>query len=187
MRATHWLNALAVILMVMSGWQIYDANPFWGFSIPRSIALGGWLGGGIMWHFAAMWLLGASAVLYMIGNILSGRLFCKFFPLSPVAFWRDLIAALRGRLAHDDLAKYNAVQKAAYLFAIADIFVLILSGLVLWKSVQFHHLRDLLGGYEIARRIHFFAMTGMVGFIIVHVVMSLLVPRTIKVMITGRN
>jgi thiosulfate reductase cytochrome b subunit len=104
--------------------------------------------------------------------------------------WRSLAAdfgaALRGRLSHDDLRTYNAVQRAAYLFVMLDLVVLVLSGLVLWKSVQFGVLRELLGGYETARRIHFFAMAGVVAFVIVHVVMAALVPRTIVAMIRGR-
>jgi thiosulfate reductase cytochrome b subunit len=186
LRLTHWLNAIAVIIMVMSGWRIYDATDFLGFHIPNQITLGGWLGGAILWHFAAMWLLAINGLIYLLTNIVTRRLFHKFFPLSPREVVSDLSAALCGKLAHDDLSHYNAVQKLAYIFVIVDITLLIASGLVLWKSVQFPVLRDLLYGYEGARRIHFFAMGALVGFFIVHVIMVALVPRTLIGMIRGK-
>ena len=186
LRLTHWLNALAVVIMVASGWKIYDAAPLFAFVFPDGITLGGWLAGALQWHFAAMWLLAANGVLYLGLNIATGRLRYKLFPVTPRAVLQDLGAALRGRLAHDDLRHYNAVQKTAYLFAILDIALLIVSGLVLWKSVQFPLLRELLGGYEMARRVHFLAMAGMVAFVVVHVAMVALVPRTLLTMIRGR-
>jgi thiosulfate reductase cytochrome b subunit len=185
LRLTHWLNALAVVLMVMSGWRIYNAAPFFDFVIPRDITLGGWLGGAIQWHFAAMWLLVGNGLVYLVCNIASGRLARRFFPLSPRAVAADLLAAFKGRLAHDDPAHYNAVQRAAYLFVIADIVVIVLSGLVLWKSVQFPILRELMGGYESARRVHFFGMAALVAFVGVHLAMVALVPRTLLTMIRG--
>jgi thiosulfate reductase cytochrome b subunit len=99
----------------------------------------------------------------------------------------DALAALKGKLSHADPRHYNSVQKLAYLFVMLDLAVLVLSGLVLWKSVQFAVLRDLLGGYEFARRIHFFAMAAMmVAFVAVHLVMVALVPRTLLTMLRGR-
>ena len=186
LRLTHWLNALAVVLLVLSGWRIYDAAAIWDFGIPASITIGGWLGGALQWHFAAMWLLAGNGLLYLLLNVGTGRAWSKFFPISPRAIWRDMLAALKGRLAHDDLSHYNAVQKAAYLFAVADIALLVLSGLVLWKSVQFPLLRELLGGYDTARRIHFFAMSAIVAFAAVHLVMVALVPRSLVAMLRGR-
>ena len=186
LRATHWLNVLAVVLLVMSGWRIYNASPLFGFRFANEITLGGWLGGAILWHFAAMWLLAANGLVYLLCNAATGRLWTQFFPLSPRAFVADLRAALRGQLAHADPRRYNTVQRAAYLFVICDALLLVLSGLVLWKSVQFPLLRELLGGYESARRVHFFAMAGLVTFAIVHLAMVALVPRTLLTMIRGR-
>ena len=186
LRATHWLNALAVVILAMSGWRIYNAAPFFEFTIPRGITLGGWLGGAIQWHFAAMWLLAANGLVYLLCNAATGRIVWKFFPLSPRAIVADLLAALRGRLSHADLRHYNAVQRAAYLFVIADAVLLVLSGLVLWKSVQFPLLRELLGGYESARRVHFLGMAALVAFVVVHVAMVALVPRTLLTIIRGR-
>ncbi len=186
LRLTHWLNAIAVVILMMSGWRIYNASPFMGFVIPKNATLGGWLGGAIQWHFAAMWLLAGNGLIYLACNVISGRLWRKFLPLSPRALIADALAALRGRLAHDDLRHYNAVQRAAYLFVIVDVILLVLSGLVLWKSVQFPLLRELLGGYEAARRVHFVAMAAMAAFVGVHLVMVALVPKTLLAMIRGR-
>ena len=185
LRVTHWINAIAVVLLVMSGWRIYNASPLFGFRIPTEITLGGWLGGALQWHFAAMWLLGVNGVIYLLGNIASGRLWRKFLPLTPRAIVRDLGHALRGQLSHADPRHYNAVQRAAYLLVIADAVLLVLSGLVLWKSVQFPLLRELLGGYEFARRLHFVAMGVMVAFVAVHLLMVALVPRSLLHMIRG--
>ena len=186
MRATHWLNALAVLVLVASGWRIYNAAPFWPFQFPAELTLGGWLGGALQWHFAAMWLLAANGLVYLLANVFSGRLRRKFFPLSLRGTVHDALAALRGRLSHADARHYNHVQRLAYLFVMVDIVLLVLSGLVLWKSVQFGLLRDLLGGYEFARRIHFVAMAALVGFVAVHLVMVALVPRTLLSMLSGR-
>lgn len=186
LRIVHWLNALAVVIMVMSGWRIYNAAPFFDFTFPNGITLGGWLGGALQWHFAAMWLLFANGLLYLALNLATGRLWRKFFPLSPSGVAADLGAALRGKLSHGDLRHYNQVQKLAYLFVMVDIVVLVLSGLVLWKSVQFDLLRELMGGYEFARRIHFFAMALLVAFVAVHLVMVALVPRSLIAMIRGK-
>lgn len=186
MRITHWLNALAVLVLVASGWRIYNAAPFFPFTIPAGMTLGGWLGGALQWHFAAMWLLAGNGLAYLAFNVFSGRLRRKFFPVLPNEVLRDLLAALRGRLSHADPRRYNSVQRLAYLFVMLDITVLVLSGLVLWKSVQFGLLRELLGGYEAARRIHFLAMAALVGFVAVHLVMVALVPRTLLAMLAGR-
>jgi thiosulfate reductase cytochrome b subunit len=186
LRVTHWLNALAVIVLVMSGWRIYNATRFFDFAIPSGITLGGWLGGALQWHFAAMWLLAANGVVYLAVNIVSGRLRIKFFPITPRAVLRDLGAALKGQLVHADPRHYNSVQRLAYLFVMLDAIVLVLSGLVLWKSVQFPLLRELLWGYEGARRVHFFAMAALCGFIVVHIVMVVLVPRSLLAMLRGR-
>jgi len=186
LRATHWLNALAVVILVMSGWRIYNASPLFEFKFAKAITLGGWLGGAIQWHFAAMWLLAANGLVYLLFNAGTGRIVRKFFPLSPRAIIADIGSALRGHLSHADPRQYNAVQRAAYLFVMVDAVLLVLSGLVLWKSVQFPLLRELLGGYEAARLVHFFAMAAMVAFVAIHLAMVALVPRTFLTMIRGR-
>lgn len=187
LRLAHWLNALAVLVMVTSGWRIYNASPLYGFNFPNSITLGGWLGGALQWHFAAMWMLVVVGLLYLMTNVLSGRLSRRFFPLSIKGFFQDLGAALQGRLGHADLSHYNQVQRVAYLFVMLDITVLVMSGLVLWKSVQFPLLRELMGGYDSARHVHFIAMSLLVAFFVVHLVMVALVPKTLWAMIVGHK
>ncbi|MGS0743694.1 cytochrome b/b6 domain-containing protein [Glaciimonas sp. GG7] len=186
LRLTHWLNALAVIVMILSGWRIYNASPIFPFHFPNDWTLGGWLGGALQWHFAAMWLLFFNGLLYLLMNTATGRLWKKFFPLSPLAVLRDMKKALTGKLQHDALDKYNAVQKLAYLSVILDLILLVLSGLAIWKSVQFPLLRELMGGYDNARIVHFCAMSFLVLFIVVHIIMVALVPRTLIAMLRGR-
>ena len=186
LRICHWLNATAVLILIASGWRIYNATGFLGLTIPSKLTLGGWLGGAITWHFAAMWLLAANGLAYLAVNLITGRLYGQFFPIRPRQVLSDLGAALHGRLSHADPRHYNGVQRLAYVFVMVDSVVLVISGLVLWKSVQFPLLRTLVGGYEGARRVHFFAMAGLCGFICVHVLMVALVPRTLLAMLRGR-
>ena len=186
LRVMHWLNALAVVVLMMSGWRIYNATGFLGFTIPKGITLGGWLGGALQWHFAAMWVLGINGLLYLAFNLASGRLLRKFFPVSPKALLADLLAALQGKLAHADPRHYNMVQRLAYLFVMLDSVLLVVSGLVLWKSVQFPLLRELMFGYEGARLVHFIAMAALAAFVVVHLAMVVLVPRTLVYMTRGR-
>ena len=185
-RIAHWINAFAVLVMVTSGWRIYNAAPIWDFQFPKDITLGGWLGGALQWHFAAMWLLAINGLVY-VGYGLATRHFAKkLLPVTPAAVLRDVGAALRGRLAHADLSVYNAAQKAAYLVIILTLVVLVLSGLSIWKPVQLQELAALFGGYEGARIVHFLAMALMVLVVAVHIVMAALVPRTLATMFTGR-
>ncbi|VXC79141.1 putative protein-methionine-sulfoxide reductase subunit YedZ1 [Burkholderia sp. 8Y] len=187
LRITHWVNALAIVVMVTSGWQIYNASPiFKALTFSPAVTLGGWLGGALQWHFAAMWLLVANFIVYLAMNVATGRLRRRMLPLSIRSVFGDAFAALRGKLGHDDLTHYNAVQKLAYLAVIVDIFVIILSGLVVWKSVQFPWLRALMGGYDNARVVHFFGMSFLVAFVVLHVAMVALVPRSLVLMIRGR-
>ena len=184
-RVTHWLNAVAMGVMIASGWQIYDAAPLWAFRFPHWMTLGSWLGGAIAWHLAGMWLLVGNALAYF-GYGLFGRHFMRsFLPLTPALFWRDLKEALTLRLKHR-LGDYNAVQRAAYIVALVLGVLAVLSGLSLWKPVQLQWLASLLGGYEVARRVHFAAMAGLVAFIVLHLALVALVPRTLMAMITGR-
>jgi thiosulfate reductase cytochrome b subunit len=185
-RITHWINAFAVLIMIGSGWQIYNASPLFRFSFPGAITLGGWLAGGILWHFAAMWLLVANGLVYLTLGFATGRLRRKLLPISPAEVARDLSAALTGRLSHDDLSRYNGVQKLLYAGILVTGVVIVASGLAIWKPVQLQELTMLFGGYESARLVHFFAMAVIVLFLVLHVVMALLVPKSLRAMITGR-
>jgi thiosulfate reductase cytochrome b subunit len=185
-RVTHWINALAMLRMIGSGWQIYDASPLFGFTFPHQIALGNWLAGALLWHFAAMWLLVINGIVYVTLGIVSGRFRRKLFPIYPREVLHDLLAALRGHLSHDDLSMYNAVQKLLYLGILVTGVVIVLSGLSIWKPVQFHLLTSFFGGYNTARYVHFAAMTAIVAFLVVHVLLAVLVPKTLRAMILGR-
>lgn len=184
-RVTHWLNAVAIVVMIMSGWKIYNASPLFGFTFPGWATLGGWLGGAIAWHFAAMWLLVVNGLTYLVYG-LAGRHFLRsFLPIGPSAVWRDLKEALTFRLVHK-LGTYNAVQRLLYIVVLALVMGAVVSGLGLWKPVQFQGLVGLLGGYEVVRRLHFIAMAGIVGFTVVHLALVAIVPSTLWAMITGR-
>jgi len=184
-RLTHWINAVAMLIMILSGWRIYNADPLFGFKFPNELTLGGWLAGALQWHFAAMWLLVLNGLIYILYGILSGHFKASFLPLTPKLAWRELANALHGKISHE-VGVYNAVQRAAYVGVILVIILLVLSGLAIWKPVQFQELTAVMGGYEGARVVHFVAMVLMVLFIAVHVIMVALVPRTFLPMLTGR-
>jgi thiosulfate reductase cytochrome b subunit len=185
-RAMHWTNAFAMVLMIMSGWQIYNASPLFDFRFSHAITLGGWLGGALLWHFAAMWLLMVNGLVYLIVGLATGRFRKKLLPITPTGVVSDVKAALTFKLAHDDLTKYNYVQKLLYAGIIVVGVVIVLSGLSIWKPVQLYWLSELFGGYEIARYVHFICMSLIVAFLIVHVALALLVPKSLRAMIIGR-
>jgi thiosulfate reductase cytochrome b subunit len=185
-RAMHWTNAFAMVLMIMSGWQIYNASPLFSFSFSSSITLGGWLGGALLWHFAAMWLLMVNGLIYLIVGLATGRFRKKLLPITPTGVISDVRAALTFKLAHDDLSKYNYVQKLLYAGIIVVGIVIVLSGLSIWKPVQLYWLVVVFGDYAIARYVHFICMALIVAFLVVHVVLALLVPKSLRAMIIGR-
>jgi thiosulfate reductase cytochrome b subunit len=196
-RITHWLNALAVFIMIMSGWRIYNSDPIFPFYFPVELTLGGsyegsvdlhnedGLAGALQWHFAGMWLLAINGIVYLCYGILSGHFRGTFFPVGPAAFVRDAMAALRFQLPHR-LGVYNAVQKALYLGVLAAGVIMVLSGLAIWKPGQFQELTWLFGGFDVARIIHFFGMAAIVAFLVVHTALVIIVPKTLPAMITGR-
>jgi thiosulfate reductase cytochrome b subunit len=183
-RITHWINVLAMLIMILSGWRIYNASPIFEFKIPSDLTLGGWLGGALQWHFAAMWLLALNGIAYLSYGVLKGHFKAHFLPLTPGVVIREFKSALRGKIAHR-VGVYNAVQRAAYVGVIGVVVLLVLSGLVIWKPVQFQGLGSLMGGFEGARLVHFAAMSLVVLFIAIHVTMVALVPRTFLPMLTG--
>jgi thiosulfate reductase cytochrome b subunit len=185
-RVTHWINALAVLMMITSGWQIYNASPLFGFSFPDALTLGGWLAGALQWHFAALWLFVVNGAIYVAYGIFSGHFRRKLLPISPAALLHDVREALRGRLSHEDLSVYNAAQRAAYVALILGLVLLVASGLAIWKPVQLYWLAVPMGDYEGARLLHFFAMAAVAFIVLVHVVMVVLVPRTFPAMLSGR-
>src|SRR6187397_720134 len=157
-RIVHWTNAVAMVLMIMSGWQIYNASPLFDFTFSKSITLGGWLAGGLLWHFAAMWLLIVNGLVYLVLGLATGRFRRKLLPIRPREVVGDAKAALTGKLRHDDLTRYKAVQNLVYVGSLLPGGVIVLSGVAIWKPVQFRPLADLFGGFDTARYVHFFAM-----------------------------
>ena len=185
-RITHWINALAIFIMVGSGWQIYNASPLFAFEFSTKFTLGEWLAGALQWHFAGMWLLVVNGLVYATLGLATGRFRRKFLPLRPSDVVSDASAALRLKLSYKDLSVYNAVQKLCYLGVIIAGVIVVLSGLALWKPVQMQELTAAFGGYEAARYVHFFAMASIVGFLVLHIFMALIIPRSLRAMITGR-
>ncbi|MDH3581940.1 MAG: cytochrome b/b6 domain-containing protein [Hyphomicrobiales bacterium] len=185
-RVTHWVNAIAMLVLIASGWQIYNAYPILPFVFPKWLTLGGWLGGALLWHFAAMWVLMANFAVMLAFGLISGRFAAKLWPVRPRDVLGDLKAALTGRLGHADISRYNAVQKILYSSVIAAIVLAILSGFAIWKPVQLQILTSLFGGFQGARIAHFLTMVAISGFLIVHVAMALIVPKSLRAMVRGR-
>jgi thiosulfate reductase cytochrome b subunit len=184
-RATHWINAFAMICMVMSGWAIYNASPLFPFTFPAWATVGGWLGGSIAWHFAAMWLLCLNALLYLSYGIATGHFRRRFLPLSARGVLRDTSLAMRLRLPHRP-GSYNAVQRLMYVAVLLLGVLVVASGVAIWKPVQLDWLAALFGGFDMARHVHFYAMAGIVGFVVLHLALVILVPATLLPMLTGR-
>ena len=197
-RAMHWINAAAMLIMIGSGWTIYNDQPLFArIAFPEPFSIGGFpptayklhgdggFGGALLWHFAAMWVLVINGFLYLGYGFATGRFRRMLLPIT----LRDTLATfretLRLHLAHDDLTIYNSVQKMLYIGVMALIVLQVLAGLALWKPVQFAWLTTLFGGFQTARLVHFFGMAGICAFLVVHVVLSLLVPRTLLNMVTG--
>ena len=184
LRLMHWLNAVAIVTMIGSGWQIYNAAPLFPLTFPARATIGEWLGGAIAWHFAAMWLLVINGACYLIWGVASGHFRRRFLPLTPRTVVADALLALRLRLPHRT-GSYNAVQRLLYVGVLALGVLIVLSGLAIWKPVQFAPLAALFGGFAAARYVHFLAMSGIVLFLAVHLVLVALVPKVLWPMIAG--
>lgn len=180
-RVVHWINASAFMAMFFSGWQIYNADPFWIDGLPDALALGGSLPGALQWHFAVMWVLVCNGAVAMLLLVASGRLRRLYLSLEPRALPAEIRRFLARPLEHEE-GRRNAVQKLAYLCVLLLLAMEIASGLAMWKPVQLHRLADLLGGYEMARRIHFSGMALLGGFVAGHIVLALLSPRLLAAM-----
>ena len=183
-RIMHWIGAISILCMMLSGWAIYNASPSLPFTFPRWMTLGGWLAGGIAWHVTVMWVLFADGVAYLLYGFLSGHFRRDLRPLGPRAVIVDLVAALTGRLGHR-LGHYNAVQRLLYVGVILLICCSVATGLSIWKPVQLGWLTDLFGGYPFARGIHLAAMIGIALFVVVHHTLVVIFPRTLVAMVAG--
>lgn len=177
-RLMHWVGAGAILCMIFSGLTIYNASPLLPFSFPVWMMLGGWLAGGIAWHIAAMWVLFVDGLAYLAYGFASGHFRRDIGLPRPGAVMRDMLAALRGRLGHR-MGHYNAVQRALYAGVLVAICLAVATGLSIWKPVQLFWLSDLFGGYPVARAIHLGCMFAIAAFIVLHLVLVALYPRTL--------
>jgi len=184
-RLTHWINAVAMVVMIMSGLQIYNASPIFPFTFPPQVTLGGWLGGGIQWHLAGMWVIVVNYLAMAVYGFASGRYAAKLWPIRPAEVLADLRAALGGRLGHADITRYNGVQKLLYAGVLVIILVAVLSGFAIWKPAQLSLLADLFGGFQGARLAHFLAMAAITAFAVIHIIMALVVPKTLLAIVRG--
>jgi thiosulfate reductase cytochrome b subunit len=186
LRIMHWINAVAIFIMIGSGWRIYNDDVIFGFlHFPDWLVIGKWAQYGLQWHFFGMWIFVLNGISYLTYGIASGRFRRKLLPISIGEVFATVGEALRFRLGHDDLTHYNAVQKILYLGVMAVGVLIVISGLSLWKPVQFSELANLFGSFQTIRLVHFFCMAAIVGFILVHVSLALLVPRSLVAMLTG--
>ncbi len=200
-RLTHWVNALVLVGMMGSGLQIYGAyerfgirgtrlpvpNPLDMHQAPHWARLGGWLAGGLNWHFFLMWPLALNGLLYLGYLFFSGEWRPLLFrPRDVGPAIRMQMYYLRLRREHPPQGKHNALQKGAYSFIVLLGVVSVLSGLALWKPVQLWWLTQTFGGYELARYWHFVAVWLFAAFIVVHVVLVFTVdPASLRAMLTG--
>jgi thiosulfate reductase cytochrome b subunit len=185
-RIMHWINAVAMFIMIGSGWKIYnDAVLFGWLHFPEFLVIGKWAQHGLQWHFFGMWLIVLNGLAYVSYGLATGRFRRMLLPIH----WRELIATVKAallfRLSHDDPTRYNTVQKLLYVGVICIGILTVISGLAIWKPIQFSELLALFGSFQNARLVHFLCMTAIVGFVVVHVSLALLVPHTIISMITG--
>ncbi len=186
LRVMHWINALAMLLLIGSGWKIYNDEVLFGWlHFPDWITIGGEAQGALQWHFFAMWVLMLNGLAYLAYGFATGHFRRKFLPIRVAEFVGDVRDALALRLSHTDITRYNAVQKLLYTGIILVIVVQVLSGWAIWKPVQLSELVPLFGGFQGARLVHFLGMAAIVGFLVIHVALALIVPRTIGAMITG--
>jgi thiosulfate reductase cytochrome b subunit len=186
LRIMHWINAVAVFIMIGSGWRIYNDDVLFGWlHFPDLLVIGKWAQYGLQWHFFGMWIFALNGLAYLTYGIITGRFRQKFFPISLRDVLLTIGDALRLRLSHEDLTVYNAAQKSLYFGVILVGIAIVITGLCLWKPVQFSEVAGLFGNFQTIRLIHFLCMSAIVAFVTVHVILALLVPRSLAAMITG--
>jgi thiosulfate reductase cytochrome b subunit len=185
-RIMHWTNAAAMLIMITSGWKIYNDEVIFGWlHFPEAITLGKYAQHGLQWHFFGMWILAINGLVYLTYGLATGRFREKLLPIRPSEVIATVRDALRLRLDHDDLTHYNAVQKVLYVGIILVGVVVVLSGLAIWKPIQFSELTSLFYDFQTARLVHFLCMAAIVGFLVVHVALAILVPKSLLAMLTG--
>lgn len=186
LRIMHWTNAVAIFIMIGSGWKIYNDEVIFGWlHFPDYLTIGKWAQHGLQWHFFGMWIFAINGLCYLIYGFATGRFRRMLVPISPREVLATVRDALHFKLAHDDLTRYNAVQRVLYVGIILVGILTVISGLVIWKPVQFSELAALFGDFQTARLVHFLCMSAIVLFLLVHIALALLVPKTLIAMLTG--
>ena len=213
-RVWHWINAIVVIVLLMSGLMIFNAHPrlYWGqyganFDHPWLMFTGrpmpGWatipstynLAAARRWHLAFAWLLSIGLILFLVTSLINRHAQRDLAPtrdeVRPSHIWNDIREHARLRFPTGEAAlRYNILQKISY---VAVIFVLlplmILTGLTMSPAMDaaWPWLVDLFGGRQSARSIHFLCAMLLALFILVHLAMVLLAGplNEIRSMITG--
>jgi thiosulfate reductase cytochrome b subunit len=185
-RIMHWTNAVAMFIMIDSGWKIYNDEVIFGWlHFPDAITFGPWAQHGLQWHFFGMWILFFNGLAYLTYGFVTGRFHRMLLPVRLSDLVANVRDALRLHLAHDDPTQYNAVQRVLYIGVLMAGVLVVLSGLAIWKPVQFSELLALFYDFQTARLVHFLCMAAIVGFVAVHVTLALLVPHTLVAMVTG--
>jgi len=186
LRVMHWINAVTMIVMIGSGWKIYNDEVIFGWlHFPEAVTIGKWAQHGLQWHFFGMWVLALNGIAYVTYGVATGRFRRLLLPIRRSELIAAIKDALRFRLGHDDPTRYNAVQKLLYVGVILAGILIVISGLAIWKPIQFSELLALFGNFQNARLVHFLCMTAIVLFMIVHVALALMVPHTLVAMFTG--
>lgn len=185
-RIMHWTNAVAMLVMILSGWGIYDDFVIIrGFHFSPYLRLGDWAAPSLQWHFAGMWLLALNGLVYLLYGVVTGRLRERLLPIRIDEVVQTVSDTLHFRISHHDLTVYNAVQKLLYILVVVAGISQVATGLLIWKPIQFSSAVALLGGFQAVRIEHFAGMSVIVGFLVLHIALSLLVPKTLWAMLSG--
>lgn len=179
-RVCHWIFALALLVLIGSGLEVFAAFPSFGEKLPASdhfvppsmVRIGGWLGGALQWHFTFAWLLTAAMAVYFMFQIVSGHGWQVLFARHDVrGVWPMARHYFLFGPKPDVAETYNPLQKLAYSIALLLIVVSLVTGFALYKPVQLSWLVYGLGGFRLTRIWHFAAMCGLLAFIPGHLVM----------------
>ena len=185
-RIMHWTNAVAMFIMIDSGWKIYNDEVIFGWlHFPDAITFGPWAQHGLQWHFFGMWILFLNGLAYLTYGVVTGRFRRMLLPVRLSELGANVCDAPRLRLAHDDPTRYNAVQRLLYIGVLLAGILVVLSGLAIWKPVQFSGLHPLFYACRPARLMPFLCWAAIVGFAAVRGTLALLVPHALVAMVPG--
>jgi thiosulfate reductase cytochrome b subunit len=186
LRVMHWINAITIVFMILSGWKIYEDEVIFGWlHFPDWLTIGPWAQHGLQVHFFFMWIFVLNGIAYLSYGFATSRFRRMLLPIRIGELLENIKDALRFKLVHEDTTRYNAVQKSLYIGVVCAGILIVISGLALWKPIQLSELVALFGSFQNVRLVHFLCMTAIFGFLCVHVALALLVPKTIVAMVGG--